>query len=49
MTWDDFERVLCFVIYKTSWDFSWADPWHQEFDQRETLQLANEYLERWPA
>jgi hypothetical protein len=43
VTWDDFERVLAFMIWTASWS---ADM--RAFDQREMLQLQNEYLERWP-
>ena len=43
MSWDDFERVLCFMI----WTASWGADMHA-FDPREQLQLQSEYLARWP-
>ena len=43
MSWDDFERVLAYMVFVASW----SAPMHS-FDERERLQLQNEYLERWP-
>lgn len=48
MTIDDLERMLCFAIFSAAWGTSEVDPMHCHFDQREMLQLQNEYLERWP-